>query len=75
MTNIYKLSMMIGYCKHYPDYVKAMFDRRINDYCPIPLDGAIGDDTGFPTIYLPSSRDCNCPKVIIRSQTIPCFLG
>ena len=47
-TNTYKLSIMIDYCKRYPDHVKAMFDSRNGNYRPIPLAGAIWDATFLP---------------------------
>ena len=58
MTNTYKLSIMLDYCKRFPDHVQAMFDSRNGNYRPIPLAGAIGDDSVLPpmSVHLPSTR-------------------
>ena len=55
MTSIYKLSVMLNYCRRYPDHVKAMYDSRNGNYHPIPLACAIGDNSVLPTMstYLP----------------------
>ena len=55
MTNTYKLSIMLDYCKRFPEHVRAMFDSRNGNYRPIPLAGAIGDESVLPTMstYLP----------------------
>ena len=70
MTNRYKLSIMIDYYKRYPKHVKAMFDSRNEKYCPIPLAGAIGDDSILPTMstYLPVVIILVTPYVNVFTQ-------
>ena len=55
MINTFKLSIILDYCKRYPDDVNAMFDSCNGKYRPIPLAGAIGDDSALPTMssYFP----------------------
>ena len=55
MTNTYKLIIILDYCKRFPEHVRAMFDSRNGNYRPIPLAGAIGDESVLPTMstYLP----------------------
>ena len=55
MTNTYKLSKMLDYCKRFLEHVRVVFDRRNGNYRPIPLAGAIGDEIILPTMsfYLP----------------------
>ena len=69
-TNTYKLSIMIEYCKRYPKHFKAMFDSRNGDCCPIPLAGAIGDNTVLPTMstYLPVVIILATPYFIVNTQ-------
>ena len=50
MTNTYKLSIMLDYCKRFPEHVSAMFDSQNGNYRPIPLAGAIGDESVLPTM-------------------------
>ena len=57
MTNTYKLSIMLDYCKRFPEHVRAMFDSRNGNYHPIPLAGAIGNWMVIATSAVKHSSD------------------
>ena len=65
MTNTYKLSIILDYRKRFPEHVRAMFDSRNGNYRPIPLAGAIGDESVPPTMstYL----------LVVVVLVTPCF--
>ena len=49
------ISIMLKCCKRYPDHIKAMHKSCNGNYCPIPVVGAIGDDSVLliMSTYLP----------------------